>query len=290
MEQPAGALVDEAFLEVGGVRIRYLHAGTAGPPVVLLHGGGVDAAHLSWKHTVESLGTTHRVFAPDLPGYGDSDAPDDEYSTSYFTSFLDSFLDSLDLEETSLVGLSIGGAIALSFALRAPERVDDLVLVDSYGLANEPPRGIGSMASPFTWSALRHNRSLVRWGLQELVADSRTITSELVDEAHGLLERPHAGRAFRRFYRNEIGRSGVQSDFSDRLNAVSQPTLLVHGVDDDIISAEWSNRAADRIPDARLAVLEECGHWPPRERPSEFNRIVSNFLARERQSNIPVER
>lgn len=282
--------VAESYLDVDGDRIRYLHAGDSGPPVVLLHGGGVDAAHLSWDPTIEALASDHRVFAPDLPGYGGSDAPDAEYSMAYFVEFLDAFLDGLDLEEPSLVGLSMGGGVALGYALRAPERVGSLVLVDSYGLGSDPPRGTASLASPLAWSALRHNRAFVRWSLGTIVADRRTITDEMVAAAHRLLDQPHAGRAFRRFYHDETGPGGVESDFSDRLPELAVPTLLVHGADDDLVPLAWARRARDRIPNARLSVFENCGHWPPREKPDKFVRVVGEFLAEPRQSNIPVER
>jgi pimeloyl-ACP methyl ester carboxylesterase len=288
--QRSDSAVAESHVAVDGDEIRYLHAGESGTPVVLLHGGGVDAAHLSWEPTLEILADGHRVFAPDLPGYGGSDAPDADYSMNYFLGFLDGFLDRLDLDAPNLVGLSMGGGIALGYALRAPERVGRLVLVDSYGLGSDPPRGTASLASPLAWSALRHNRALVRWGLGTIVADRATITDGMVATAHRLLDRPHAGRAFRRFYHDETGPGGVESDFSDRLPELAVPTLLIHGEDDDLIPLAWARRARDRIPNARLSVFENCGHWPPREKPDEFVRVVGEFLAESPQSNIPVER
>lgn len=288
--QPPDSAVAESYLDLDGTEIRYLHAGESGPPVVLLHGGGVDAAHLSWDPTLDALASDHRVFAPDFPGYGRSDAPDADYSMAYFVDFLDAFLERLALDDPTLVGLSLGGGVALGFALREPERVDRLVLVDSYGLGSDPPRGTASMATPLAWTALRHNRSLVRWSLGTIVADRGAITDGMVASAHRLLGRPHAGRAFRRFYRSETGSGSVESDFSDRLADLAVPTLLVHGADDDLIPVSWARRARDRIPDARLAVFEDCGHWPPREKPDEFARTVAEFLAEPRQSNVPVER
>ena len=281
--------VTESYLDLDGDEIRYLRAGESEPPVVLLHGGGVDAAHLSWDPTLEALADDYRLFAPDLPGYGGSDAPNVSYSMDYFLDFLDVFLDGLGLEDATLVGLSMGGGVALGYALREPERVAGLVLVNSYGLGSDPPRGTASMASPLAWTALRHNRALLRWGLGTIVADRRTITDGMVAAAHRLLGRRHAGRAFRRFYRSETGSGSVVSNYSDRLSELSVPTLLVHGADDDLVPVAWSRRARDRIPRARLVVFENCGHWPPREKPEGFARVVASFLA-DRQSNVPVER
>lgn len=278
MDRPAPP-VEESYLHLGDDRIRYLHAGETGPVVVLLHGGVIDAAHLSWNSTIEALAEDHRVVAPDFPGYGMSDTPDADYSMEYFRSFLGAFLDALELDGVSLVGLSLGGAVALGYALGEPERVDDLVLVDSYGLGSNPPRGTGAMASPFAWSALRYNRAFLRFSLQTIVADRKTITEGVVAATERLLDRPDAGRAFRRFYRSEVGRDGSRSDFADRLSELAVPTLLVHGAGDDLVPVERARRASDRIADGRLVVFENCGHWPPREQPERFERTVTAFLA-----------
>ena len=82
------AVVKDAWLEVDGLRIHYLAAGETGSPVILLHGGGLDSASFSWGNVIGPLSDHHRVFAPDLPGYGQSDKPAIQYTMDYYIRLL----------------------------------------------------------------------------------------------------------------------------------------------------------------------------------------------------------
>jgi pimeloyl-ACP methyl ester carboxylesterase len=127
----------ETWLEVESLHIHCLAAGESGSPVILLHGGGLDSASISWGGEIGPLSARHRVFAPDLPGYGESDKPAIEYTIDYYVHFLNHLLDALRLDKASLVGLSLGSGIALGFTLSCPARVDRLVLVDTYGIQDK---------------------------------------------------------------------------------------------------------------------------------------------------------
>ena len=124
----------EQWLDVKGMKIHCQTAGDSGSPVVLLHGAGLDAASLSWALLIGPLAESHRVFAPDLPGYGQSDRPTTPHTVRFYIDWLNDLLTALQLERASLVGLSLGGAIALGLTLDQPKRVHKLVLVDSYGM------------------------------------------------------------------------------------------------------------------------------------------------------------
>jgi pimeloyl-ACP methyl ester carboxylesterase len=105
------------WIEVGKLRIHCLMPGQRdAPPVLLLHGGGYDSASLSYKQSIGPISQYHRVFAPDWPGYGESDKPKVRYSTDYYVDFLGHLMDALGLEKASLVGISLGGAISLGFS------------------------------------------------------------------------------------------------------------------------------------------------------------------------------
>ena len=103
------------WVDVNGLRVHCLAAGD-GPSVLMLHGGGLDSARFTYRCTVGPLSEERRVFAPDLPGYGGSDKPDVERTVPFYVGFLGRLVDALRLEETSLVGLSVGG----STGVRAP--------------------------------------------------------------------------------------------------------------------------------------------------------------------------
>ncbi|MBI2935631.1 MAG: alpha/beta fold hydrolase, partial [Chloroflexi bacterium] len=119
------------FIDVDGIRVHCIVAGR-GEPVVLLHGLG--ASHIAWRDNIGPLSRRYAVYALDLPGHGDSAKPPLTYALPEGSSFLSSLLDTLRLDRAHLVGNSLGGMIALQFALDHPERVTKLVLADPAGL------------------------------------------------------------------------------------------------------------------------------------------------------------
>src|SRR5215211_3354392 len=225
-----GTAVETTWARVDGLHVRCLAVGRGGaPPVLLLHGGGFDAADFSYRYAIEPLSRLRPVLAFDWPGYGGSDTPKLRYDLAYYSRFLERLMDSLGIQRAAFVGISMGGGAALSFALCSPERVE---------------------------------------------------SDELIQEARRLWNQPASGRAFRSFRKSEVGWSGLKTDLSDRLGELAAPTLLVHGDRDRVVPVEWARRAHERLPDSELRVLLGCGHWPPRECPDTFNRVVTEFLAR----------
>lgn len=287
MTREADSAWRRIWLEVEGLSIRCLAAGVAGPPVLPLHGGGIDSASFSYKYAIEPLARKHRVFAPDWPGYGESDKPDIGYTIEYYVDFLGHLMEALELERASLAGISMGGGVALGFALSSPHRVEKLVLVDSYGLGSEVPLGrLGyllvraPLLNRMMWALLRRSREMVRCSLYNVVHDRRVVTEEMIEESYELYEQPGAGRAFRSLMRNEVGWSGLHTNFAEQLHEIKPPTLIVHGEHDRVVPIAWARRAHERIPHSELRVLSGCGRITPRECPTEFNRIVEQFLAR----------
>ena len=286
-EADVSTKVENRWVEVDGLRIHYLKAGEGDAPVLLLHGGGYDSASLSYKHAIGSISKHYRVFAPDWPGYGQSDKPEMEYSNEYYVGFLGRLMDALGLEKANLVGISMGGAISLGFALRSPQRVEKLVLVDSHGLGGEVPGGTASyllvrlpLLNRLMWAALKRSRRMVRASLETTFYDPRAVTETLVDEVHQLVRKPGAGQAWRSWQENEIGREGLRTNYVDRLPTLAVPTLILHGEEDKFVPVSWARRAHTLIEDPELKILPQCGHWLTLERPEEFNRSVSEFLAR----------
>ncbi|GAB7017631.1 alpha/beta fold hydrolase [Halostagnicola bangensis] len=269
------------------VRLSYRRAGTSGAPVVLLHGGGVDDAMLSWRHAIDALADDYRVYAPNWPGYGDS-TPIGEQTIDRYVSVLEGFLAETDLEDegVTLVGISMGGAGALGYALRHPEHIDALGLVDSYGLGRRIPGGSffkGAAhvpgANSLGWTAMSVSSETTRLALGNVVANPSDLDSDFVDEFRSRARQRGAGEAFEAFQRAELTAEGeARTDFTDELESLSVPTLLVHGVDDPLFPVRWSKRAHELIPNSRLEIVDNCGHWVPRERPEEFNEILREFL------------
>lgn len=274
------ASVGRGVAVVDGVRLAYRRAGTEGPPVVLLHGAGVDDSAVSYGDTIPSLAADHRVYALDWPDYGDS-GPVAEHSTATYADLLTGFLADQDLESPTVVGLSMGGAAALTAALETPDLVGRLVLAASYGLGGRVPAGSlwywlahTPGANTVGWNLLSTSESAVRSYLSIIVTDVDALAPSFVAAVRERAGDPGAGEAFAEFQRNEVRPDGrVRTDLTDRLADVRVPTHLVHGRSDPVFPVEWSRRASERIPDATLSELD-CGHWLPRERPAAFEAAV----------------
>jgi pimeloyl-ACP methyl ester carboxylesterase len=138
--------MNDRFVEVDGLRVRYRSAGEYGPVLVLLHGIGRTLE--DWSENMLALGESHRVFAPDFPGCGFSDKPVLPYTIPFLAGFVRDFLRVLNLERVTLVGNSMGGGISLEFSAQFPGLLEGLVLV--------APAGMGSF-----WVCVRF-RSLAR--------------------------------------------------------------------------------------------------------------------------------
>lgn len=270
---------------VGGYRLHYHAAGDDGPGVVLLHGGIIDASHVTWGAAIEPFAEDHRVFALDLLGYGESDRPNVAYDTGMHVDVLGAFLDAVDLDRPHLAGASLGGGVALGYALRSPERVRSLVLSSSYGLGRELPNGTLSYVlsrapalNKLSLALLRRSRELTRKSLGNVARDPEELPEEVVDDVYELLQKPHAGRPYRRWREAEIDRDGFQTVYLDDIADLDLPTLLIHGVHDEVFPVEWSERAHERLPDSKLERFEESAHWAPREAPERFNERTLRFL------------
>ena len=261
----------------GGVR--YLVAGE-GPPVVLLHGIGLDSATVSWRHTVSALSDDHRVYAPDFPGHGESGRPRVRYTTDYFRAVLAEFLEALALRDAPLVGISMGGGVALGHALE--HGAERLVLVDSYGLGDDAawrPAAAGLLRVPGAyrgwWRTIGASRVAVRSHLQRLTAGNPTRTH--VEDVYAAVQDGAVGRTVASWQRSEFRHDGLRTCYLERLGELEAPTLFVHGCEDPLLPASWSERAA-ALTGGELVLFEECGHWPSREAPERFNETVAGFL------------
>lgn len=276
--------VTDRRADADGYELRYLRAGNSGPPLLLLHGGLIDAAHLSWGAAIEPLADRYRVFAPDLLGYGESDAPDIAYSTKRHVAVIEAFMESVGIDRAHVAGLSVGGSVAIGLALRSPDRVDRLVPVASYGLGTDLPNGRLTYAvsrlpalNRLSVALLRRSRRLTKASLAGVVSDPDALPSELVDEVYALVQQPNAGRAYRSWRRHEVGSMGFRTDYRQRLGEIDAPTLFVHGTEDEVFPPAWSVEAAKRT-DGDCWLAEGCGHWVPRERSEGFTERLIDFL------------
>ena len=271
------------WVEVGGINVHYLTAGEGPRTALLLHGGGIDEGRFTWRSAIGPLSETHRVIVPDLPGYGESDKPHIDYTMDFYGDFVRDFMAELGLAEADLVGLSLGGGVALNVALRHPSLVRRLVPVGSYGLTHKinnpwltwlftriPP------AHRYLYKQSGRSREKIR---AHFVRAAPGLTDEMVEEMYELYQRPDAGRAFRNTNRNDVTPRGLKADYSGQVEAIRVPTMFVHGEADPAVPLFRGEQAASRMENARVRAVEGAGHFAPRERPEEFNALLIDFLS-----------
>src|SRR5205814_2794953 len=255
------------FVTVFGARIHYVDVG-AGPTVILLHGLADDVG--VWGSVVPALAAKHRVIALDQVGFGRSDKPLLNYRVSTFVDFLDGFLNELKIERASLVGNSLGGWVAASFALAHPQRVDRLVLCDAAGYA-----AVSKTMDPRALSALRlASREDIRY-LGALTFHDKRFYQD-IDAI--FKQRVTAGDSY------TVGQfldSMVRGDdvLDNRLPMINRPTLVIWGRDDKLIPLSFGERFHKEIANSRLQIIDNCGHLPQLECPTEFSAAVLQFLS-----------
>jgi pimeloyl-ACP methyl ester carboxylesterase len=272
----AAAGVTPRFETVSGVRLRYVRRGS-GPPVVLLH--GFASSLYTWKDVLPALAAAHDVVAVDLPAHGGSDVPN-ELPASLFPQVVVGLMDRLGLERASLVGNSLGGAIAIGVAARHAERVDRLVLIDAAGYNFAPGdrpwilRLAGAAGAGPLLARLPVQRRLVTAGLRQVFHDDRLVTPDRIDEYVTPLKRPGDMRALSALLSStdDLGFPGI-------VEAVKAPTLIVWGKQDLWIPLRDAERFAAVLPGSRVAVIDGCGHMPQEEKAGDVVRLLAEHLA-----------
>jgi len=242
---------------------------------------------VSWGAVLEPLAREHRVVAPDLLGYGRSAKPDVTYSLDTHVDVVESFVETVGIDRPAIAGISMGGGAALGVALRSPERVDRLVLFDSYGLGRELANGEltrllskQGLTNRLAVALMRRSRGFTKASLGAIVHDTDRLSADAVDAVWAEAKRPGVGTAFRSFRAAEVGPEGYRTDFTERLDDLDVPTLLCHGEHDEVFPHRWSERAAARLPQGEFRLLEDCAHWAPRERPDTVVDLISEFVHR----------
>ncbi len=251
---------------VFGQKICYYDVG-AGPDLVLLHGIGGDAD--DWAFCLNALSQSHRIVALDLLGFGRSHKPHIDYSIAGFVELLQRFQPAVGIERASLVGHSLGGWIAASFALHFPATVDKLVLVDAAGLWGNA----AALPIDLRVSTRQHLREVFEF----LFYDKSLATDGLIDLAYQQhLERGDGYTIHNLLQNLPDGREWLDQSIA----GLNVPTLIVWGEQDAMIPVGTAQNFQRLIPGSRLEIIPECGHLPALEKPAELIRHVLNFLGR----------
>ncbi len=268
-------------IDVVGARVNYAEMGD-GPPLLLVH--GLSGAWQNWLENIPHFARTHRVIAPDLPGFGASPMPPWEITIPAYGRFIRDFCERLGVERCAIVGNSMGGFIATEVAVADSDRIEKLVLVSAAGITwararREPAAMIGRLVRAGAPLALRFQTSvgMLRPRARQLAFrgvfhDPNGLRRELIwENVVPALSSPGYFDAFT----NLVG-----YDIRNRLEEIEDPTLIVWGRNDRVVPVPAAFSYRRRIGDnARLEIFDETGHVPQLERSLRFNRVLDEFLS-----------
>ncbi|MCW2797420.1 MAG: hsaD 3 [Nocardioides sp.] len=271
------------FLTIHGHRRAFVKVGQ-GPAVLLLHGLGCD--HTTWEPIIDTLARRYTVIAPDLLGHGLSSKPRADYSVGGYANGMRDLLTVLGVDKVTVIGHSFGGGVAMQFAYQFPERTERMMLVSSGGLGPDVSAAIRAVTTPgfhqvmglLTLPGVRHA------GMAGMRALSRTpwkATRDLdeVAEIYDSFKDPYARAAIRHVVKAVVDWRGQIVTMADRAYLTEEmPMAVVWGRDDMVIPVRHANNAAAMAPKARVEVIPNAGHFPHKDHPQRFAKIVHEFI------------
>ena len=256
----------------GGVSINYTDSGS-GTPVLLVHAFPLNSK--MWEPQIEALGDRFRFIAPDLRGFGGSDAPEDrsQYNVDLFADDLKAVLDDAGVNEAVVCGLSLGGYVAFAFLRKYRSNVKALVLADTRPEA-DAPENITKRTGQQDMVASEGTAGLIDALPGALLGEpTREKKPDVVAHAKALMDNPAAG------FIGALEAMKGRPDSTGDLAGVDVPTLIVVGENDGLTPPDLSRNMHEHIGGSTLVVIPEAGHLSNLEAPEAFNGALAEFLA-----------
>ena len=274
-------------LQIDGRRVHYVDLGAGdAPPVVFIHGLG--GSWQNWLENLPAVAQGRRVLALDLPGFAQSEMPRESITITGFARTVEGLCSALDLGHVAVVGNSMGGYTAAELAIREPQRVERLVLVDSAGITLAEPTRAGLVfgeliargggGHPERARRLFRRPGYLHAAFGAIMRHPTRLERDLLAEQLTGVGSPGFAASMRALLRY---------DFRDRLSEIACPTLVVQGTEDVLVPLGDAREFEKRIPRATSLVLEDTGHVPMLERPITFNRALLEFLEQETAPQDP---
>ncbi|WP_232679170.1 alpha/beta fold hydrolase [Nocardioides sp. R-C-SC26] len=272
------------YVTLHGHRRAFVKTGS-GPAVLLLHGLACD--HTTWSPVIEALAQRYTVIAPDLLGHGKSAKPRADYSVGGYANAMRDLLTVLGIDKVTVVGHSFGGGVAMQFAYQFPERTERMMLVASGGLGPEVTPIIRAITTPgyhqlvgvLTVPGVRH---LGIAGLRGLASTGWKSTRDLAEiaEIYETFRDPDARAAIRHVVRAVVDWRGQIVTMADRAYLTeAMPMAVVWGRDDKVIPVRHASNAAALAPNARIEVIPNAGHFPHKDHPERFVKILHDWIS-----------
>lgn len=264
------------YIETMGIQTHY-HEDGKGEPLLLIHGSGPGvSAWANWRLVFPILSQHYHLYAPDVVGFGYTERPkDNQYSVDTFVNHIISFMETMDLENISIIGNSMGGGLALHVANRRPDLVKKLILMGSVGIEFPITKELDDV-----------------WGYTPSFENMKKVVGTLsnipnMEDNHDLVELR---------YKSSI-QEGFQESYSamfpaprqrhvnalalseGELKELKMPVFLIHGREDRVIPLDKTSwKLSQIIPNVQLHVFPDCGHWVQIEKTKEFTGQVIQFL------------
>lgn len=270
--------MNSRLVDIGDGLCLHVETGGDGPPLVLLH--GFTGSTETWATLRAAAEKTHTVVAIDLPGHGNSSAPNDPdcYRLTRVADDLARVLDDLSIDRAAILGYSMGGRTALRFAVAHPDRVSALILESmSPGIADASEREARIRSDEDLADAIESDgieAFIDRWECLPIWDTQKRVSAEARDRLRAQrLENRQEGLA------NSLRGAGPGHDepLQGRLGEISTPTLLIAGALDTKYT-EIATAMKDAMPNARLTLIPDAGHASHFEQPEAFASAVMAFL------------
>ncbi len=269
---------NSAFIDIDGVPVHYIIEGNASDtlPIVLIH--GTSASLHTWDTLSSLLKNTKKIIRFDLPAFGLT-GPNrlNEYTFNYYNNFIDSLLFKLNITKCIIAGNSLGGSIAWNFALASPNIVEKLILIDASGYPKKDEKGslgFKLAAIPVLNQILKHvsPKSLVRKSLEDAFYNKTLVSETMVEQYHDMLLREGNRRAILELFQHPMKPDAT------RIKNITQPTLIIWGKEDQLISYRNASLFKQDIRNSRMIILDKVGHIPMEETPVEVAKAILNFI------------
>jgi len=270
-----GVAFEQAYVDVDGVRTRYLRAGRKGAPaLIFIHGTGGHAE--AYVRNLAAHAEHFDVHAIDMLGHGFTGKPDRPYLIPDYVAHLRGFMDRLGLDRASLSGESLGGWVAAHFAVVHPERVAKLVLntasgdkVNREALARLRTLSVEAIDDP----------SRIKGRLEWLMYDKSKVSDDLVASRRAIYAQPSMKQAIHHILALHTPEAREKYAITPaQWKALKAPTLVLWTDHDPTATVEVGQQLADAIPGSQFVVMKDCGHWPQFEDADTFNRVHIEFL------------
>ena len=250
------------IVKIGDVGVSLRRAGK-GPPLLFLHGAD---GYSQWLPFFDALAEQYELLVPEHPGFGASDDPPLIRSVSDMAMFYLDFLEALELRDIHIVGHSLGGWIAAEILIRDQSRAKSLTLISAAGIRVE---GVPS-GDIFIWNREELLRNVFYNQAYADIALSLQLTEQQLDT---MLKN--------RFTATKLGWQPrwYNPDLEKWLHRIKLPALIIWGDEDKVMPADYAGLWRERLPDARLVMIEKCGHVPQIEKLSETIDPLRDFLA-----------